>query len=158
MYDIDFDKLLKWLQPVFMRRPKWLAMLRCLAYPLSIIHASFLAFRDNIIYILSHDSTVYSIENVLNDRFDNSARRIYITDGFTKSRLYLYTRAESKPLYLNPAKPLYNRADYADTGVDFIVWVPTVVTVSAQDLIELTALVNRYKLAGKRFKIYRIAI
>ena len=158
MYDIDFVRLVRWMQPTFLRKPKWLVLLRVMSYPFSIIHANFLTFRANVLYILSHDSTVYSIENVLNDRFDKTTRRIYLTDGFTKERIYLYTRDEAKPEYLNPDIPLYNRDDYADTGIDFIVWVPTAVPLSAQDNIELTALVNRYKLAGKRFKIYRVTL
>lgn len=158
MYDINFDRLIRWMHPVFLRKPILLALLRAVCYPFSIIHANFLAYRDNVLYILDHDSTVYSIENVLNDRFDSADRMIYITDGFTKERIYLYTRVEDKPEYLNPDITLYNRGDYADTGIDFIVWVPTAVTVSAQDLIELRALVNRYKLAGKRFEIYRVTI
>lgn len=112
--------------------------------------------RANNIYLLTHNSQVCSMENVFNDRFDRDQRRIYITDGFTKDRIYIYTREENKPVYLNPSIPLYNRGDYGDTGVDFIVWVPTGIFMSPQDMIELTALINRYKLGSKRFKIYRV--
>ena len=97
---------------------------------------------------------MFSLTNVLNDRFDNTGRTIYITDGFTKERFYIYTRAENKPQF--PQIYLFNRADYADTGTDFIVWVPIAVFISPDDLIEMKALVKKYKLDPKRFKIYRI--
>jgi hypothetical protein len=155
MFDIDFNRLFLWLLPSFWRKPKLLALLRCYCYPLIKIHGEFMQYRAANIYTLTHNSQVCSMENVFNDRFDNDLRRIYITDGFTKERKYVYPRQDDKPLYLGTI-PLYNNGDYADTGVDAIVWVPTQVFLSPQDLIELTALVNKYRLASKRFKIYRV--
>lgn len=154
MFEIDFNRLLLWLTITFLRKPRLLALMRAYCFPLMKIHADFMANRDSNLYTLSHNSQVCSMENVFNDRFDPQARRIYITDGFTKDRTYVYTRQENKPQYLGKL-PIYNNGDYADTGLDFIVWVPAAVFLSPQDLIELTALVNKYRLASKRFKIYR---
>jgi hypothetical protein len=137
-----------------MRQPKFVTWLQCLISPILQINGAFLLNRDKNLYRLNHDSRVFSMENVFNDRFDHELRRIYITDGFNKDRVYIYTRAENKPVYLNTIY-IYNSADYADTGADFIVWVPAAIYLSAQDLIELTGLVNEYKLPSKRFKIYR---
>jgi hypothetical protein len=92
---------------------------------------------------------------VLNDRFDATSRRIYIGNGQNKERIYIYTPLENKPLFLGKV-PLYNPSDYGGNGIDFIVWVPTAIIVNEQDLIEMAALVNRYRLAGKRFQIYRV--
>lgn len=158
MFNIDFDNLIAILLPAFLRKGKYFAWLKALCFPVVKLYDEFTSKRNADLYNIAHDSRVFSIQAVLNDRFDTEARRIYITDGFTKSRIYLYTRTENKPVYLAPSIPLYNRGDYADTGVDFIVWVPTSVSLSAQDLIELSALVNKYKLASKRFKVYRITI
>lgn len=115
------------------------------------------------LYEVNHDSRVFSIEAVLNDQFDNVDRRIYITDGLNKNRIYLFTREEAKPVYLykrSENKPVYlfNRADYSDTGADFIVWVPTAVVLNAQDMILLNSLVNKYRLASKRFSVYTVTI
>lgn len=158
MFNIDFSKLILWNIPALLRQTVLFAWLKLLCSPVVQLYDEFMAKRAADLYTLSHDSRVFSIEAVLNDSFDNTERRIYITDGFTKSRLYLYTRTEDKPLYLNPSIPLYNRGDYADTGIDFIVWVPTQVALTAQDLIQLNALVLKYKLASKRFKVYRITL
>jgi len=157
MFNIDFDSLIAVCLPALLWKPKLFAWLKVLCYPVTKIYDEFMAKRDADLYNLRQDSRVFSMQAVFNDRFDNVSRRIYITDGFTKDRTYIYTPAEVKPLYLGSV-PLYNPGDYADTGVDFIVWVPTIVSLSAQDLIELTALANNYKLAGKRFKVYRIVL
>jgi hypothetical protein len=158
MFNIDFNKLITWLIPAPLRKEIFFAWMQVLCSPVIQLYGEFMAKRSADLYTLDHNGRVFSLEAVLNDAFDSSDRSIYITDGFTKSRLYAYTRAEEKPLYLNPDVPMYNRADYADTGIDFIVWVPTAVPLSAQQLIQLNSLVIKYKLAGKRFKVYRITI
>lgn len=157
MFNIDFSKLIAICLPAFLRKPIFFAWLKTLCVPVIQIYNEFLKKRDADLYTIRHDSRVFSIEAVLNDRFDYDERRIYITDGFTKDRVYIYTPTEVKPLYLGVTY-LYNPEDYADTGVDFIVWVPNPITLSDQDLIELNAQVKKYKLGGKRFKVYRIAI
>jgi hypothetical protein len=155
MFDIDFDRLFLLLIPTFLRKARILALIRCMCFPLIQIYNAFLTYRQKNLYLLNHNSQVYSLENVANDRFDSEARRIYITDGFAHDRLYIYTMQESKPVYLG-TEIIYNRDDYQDTGIDFIVWVPVAVMLLPQDKIELTSLINKYKLAGKRFRIYRV--
>jgi hypothetical protein len=157
MFNIDFGGLITICLPSFLRKAKFFAWLKSLCFPVLKLYDEFLIKRAADLYNIRHDSRVFSLEAVLNDRFDVDARRIYITDGFTKDRTYIYTKLEVKPLFLGSV-PLYNNGDYADTGVDFIVWIPNIITINTQDLIELNALVKAYKLAGKRFKVYRIAI
>jgi hypothetical protein len=144
--------------PAPLRKPVLTAWLHTLCWPVVQLYNEFMIKRSGDLYNLAHDSRVFSMEAVFNDRFDSVERRIYIADGLTKTRLYAYLRIENKPLFLHPSIPLYNRGDYADTGIDFIVWVPTVISLSAQNLIELNALIVKYKLAGKRFKIYRVTL
>lgn len=156
MFNVDFDKLLTWLLPALLRKPVFFAWVQTLCSPVKQLYDEFIAKRTTDLYVLNHDSRVFSIQAVLNDRFDNVNRTIYLTDGFAKPRIYLYTPEENKPVYLNPTIPVYNEGDYGDTGIDFIVWVPNAVAISNQDLIEMTSLVNKYKLASKRFSIYRV--
>jgi hypothetical protein len=49
---------------------------------------------------------------------------------------------------------LHQNEDYADTGVDFIVWVP--IEIITAQYYELVALIEFYKLGGKRYKIESI--
>ena len=87
--------------------------------------------------------------SALNDKFDVSLRRIKITDGNRFQRQYIYTRGEQKPKFLGTIY-LYERADYGDTGVDFIVLVPRGLLYNE---FEMKYLIDFYKLASKRYKI-----
>jgi hypothetical protein len=154
MFNLDYNKLLLQLIPSFLRKPRMVGWLQSLIYPVKELFEIFIAYRTEKLYELSHNGQVFSMENVLNDRFDNDERRIYISDGLTKDRLYAYTRDEDKALFL--PKYLYTRGDYADSGVDFIVWVPNEIVISLEEMYELRAKVNKYKIYPKRYKVYRV--
>jgi len=160
MYQIDFNKLVLWLIPAFLRKPKMYAWLQALIVPCITLKASFLNNRKTNLYKLSHGSQMFSIEAVLNDRFDKTDRRIKVKDVVFKERIYCDVREDAHPIYLNsPYRktyiPLYNRVDYAGDAIDFRIIIPQVVSVSDDNLIEAKALVNFYKRASKRFEIYR---
>ncbi|TAE80367.1 MAG: hypothetical protein EAY81_10525 [Bacteroidetes bacterium] len=153
VFNIDFDKLILWLLPTFLRKAKMYAYLQCLCRPVVMLYADFTKNREANLYKMAHNGQVFSLQKVLNDRFDNIQRRIYIGDGLTKERIYIYTTPETKPIFLQTIY-LYNSADYGDSGVDFIVWIPLSVTMGNQAIIEAKALIDFYKRASKRYKIY----
>lgn len=154
MFNIDYNKLILWLVPGFKRRPVMYAWVLALCTPVMVMYGIFLRKRDEHLYNLAHDSRVFSIRSVLNDKFDKDARRITIADGFAFDRIYIFRPDENKPVYLGTI-PLHNPGDYADTGVDFLVNVPAAINLTPQDVIQMDALVRYYKLASKRFLIYR---
>ena len=154
MYNIDYNKLILWLVPDFKRKSKHYAWLRVLASPVVRLSELFLKRREENLYRISHNGQVFSLQKVLNDRFDSQQRRIYITDGYSMDRLFIHTRDEDKPKSLGTLY-LHNRGDYSDTGVDFIVWVPNTVPLTSSNNYELRSLVDFYKLASKRYTIYR---
>lgn len=161
MFNIDFNKLIIWMLPFFRRQTNYYSWMQTLCSGVISMFNELMVKRTADLYQINHDSRVFSIQAVLNDQFDTVNRTIYITDGFNKERIYLFTREESKPIYFyqrSENKPVYlfNRTDYADTGVDFIVWVPNAIVLSVQDLTLLNSLVTKYKLASKRFAIYRV--
>ena len=153
MFNINYYKFLLQLIPVFLRTTVIVAFVDCLITPVKQLYGQFTTYRNNTLYELDHNGQVFSLQNVLNDRFDNTQRRIYITDGFTKERFYIHTRAENKPKFLK--KYIHNRGDYVDTGVDFIVWIPVAIVISLEEMYELRALINKYRLDPKRYKVYR---
>lgn len=155
MFNIDFDYLLLLLVPSFKRKVKFYAWMRALCSPVVVMYGLALRKRDSDLYNLAHDSRVFSLTAMLNDRFDSNLRRISIDDGFSYPRFYIFQPEENKPLYLGSV-PMYNEGDYADSGVDFIVNVPLSIDLVNQDLIEMEARIKYYKLASKRFLIYRI--
>ena len=149
MYNLNIDKLLVLLTPTFLRKPKLVAWLRMLATPLHKVLYEFQRACQADLYNLAHNSQVCYLRKALNDEFDDEQRRIRIEDGRQKQRLYIYPRSANKPLYLGEIF-LYQRGDYIDGGVDFIVVLPKDLTY---DKYKLEALVNFYKLAGKRWTI-----
>ena len=149
MYNLNIDKLLILLTPTFLRKPKLVAWLRMLATPLHKLLYDFQRARQKDLYNLAHNSQVCYLRKALNDEFDDAQRRIRIEDGKQKKRLYIYPRSANKPLYLGKVF-IYQRGAYIDGGVDFIVVLPKDLTY---DKYKLEALVNFYKLAGKRWTI-----
>ena len=149
MYNLNIDKLLVLLTPTFLRKPKLVAWLRMLATPLHKVLYDFQRARQADLYNLAHNSQVCYLRKALNDEFDDEQRRIRIEDGRQKQRLYIYPRSTNKPLYIGKVF-LYQRGSYIDGGGDFIV---VLANGLAYDKYKLEALVNFYKLAGKRWEI-----
>lgn len=148
-FNIDYKKLPILILPTFLRHPIHKAWLQALLSPLEDIRHAFEKKRNTDFYKLNHNGQVCKLRAALNDRFDVSERRIYIDDGNKYQRQYIYTDGEQKPKYLGIIY-LYDDSEYEDTGVDFIVWIPTNLQY---DSYEMNALINFYKLASKRYKI-----
>jgi len=149
MYNLNIDKLLVLLTPTFLRKPKLVAWLRMLATPLHKLLYDFQRARQADLYNLAHNSQVCYLRKALNDEFDPQLRRIKIEDGTRNIRRYIYQRNVNRPLYLGRMF-LYLRGNYIDGGVDFVVVLPRGLEY---DKYKLEALVNFYKLAGKRWTI-----
>lgn len=149
MYNLNIDKLLVLLTPTFLRKPKMVAWLRALATPLNKLLYQFQQARTADLYNLAHNSQVCYLRKALDDEFDSLLRRIHIEDGKQNARIYIYPRSTNKPLYLGKIF-LYQRGSYIDGGVDFVVVLPQDLEY---DRYKLEALVNFYKLAGKRWNV-----
>jgi len=149
MYNLNIDKLLVLLTPTFLRKHKLVAWLRTLAMPLNKLLDDFKVHRERDLYNLTHNSQVCYLRKALNDEFDPQLRRIKIEDGTRNIRRYIYQRNVNRPLYLGRMF-LYLRGNYIDGGVDFVVVLPRGLEY---DKYKLEALVNFYKLAGKRWTI-----
>lgn len=150
-FSLDLNKLVILLLPTFFRRARLVAWLQVLASPLATLHQTWYVNRLSNIYKLNHNGQVCYLRKALNDAFDPTDRRIYITDGNKYQRQYIYTNIEQQPKYLGKMS-LRQASDYADTGVDFRVIVPIGFDLQA-NIYQLKALVDFYKLAGKRYKI-----
>jgi hypothetical protein len=193
-YLVNWSKRIRELIPYDRRDEVSLAFAEVLISQQKQIHASFLTWRGEIIYALGFTGQIIYLEKILNDKWDNVSRGIYINNTADVYRTYLYNKAELKqPLFLYnkwTGSVLYNPGDlviyankvyqaqvltsgnqpdispewavYKNTKVflknkteyqtqyDFIVMVPISVTF---DINEMKALINYYKLAGKRYII-----
>ena len=117
--------------------------------PLNKLLDDFKRERRKDLYNLTHNSQVCYLRKILNDEFDSTKRRIKIEDGKRNIRRYIYQRNANRPLYLGRVF-LYQRGEYIDGGVDFVVVLPQGLEY---DRYKLEALINFYKLAGKRSTI-----
>lgn len=155
IYIIDYLKLTLWLTPEDLRLPKMIALLKIFVSPVIYLYQLFLQFRKNKLYEISITGQVCRLQALLNDRYDFTARGIYIDDAEEYPPLYLYRDEESKPIYLytdSEALPVYLFTDGEGGPLanDFIIFVPVAVVF---DLVQMSSLVKGFKLPGMRFKI-----
>jgi len=158
-YSLDVYKLGKLLLPQDLRQNRLMALLDCYLRPLNDLHYLWTQIRNKNIYILEHNWQICYMRGALNDEFDAQQRRIYITDGVLFETTYVYTEAEQQELFVYTEEEegilwIYTEEETADTGVDFIVYVPA--EIMATQFHEVHAQIQLYKLGGKRYMIIEI--
>ncbi len=151
------DRCIKDNVPLRRMKPINLAWLNAIIAPLLDIYNAFKTYYIGVEEQLRYNSQTMVMEGLLNDYFDPTFRRIYITTASERDdiyyswydtengpELYLYYAAEGKP-------PLYTYYSTEALGVaDFFVYVPA--GLSFDDLA-MRNKINRYKLATKRYII-----
>lgn len=155
IFNIDYNKIIQWLQPKAIRHPLTMAWLRLLVSPVAKAHQLFKRNRANNLYMLGITPQVCYLEKMLNDRFDFGSRRIRIGDPAGQDVWFAYQEEELKPEVMyqeSEEQPVYTYSDN-EAGVittDFIVYVPASLSFNEN---EMKALLDMYKMAGKRYKI-----
>ena len=152
---IDFSYLIISILPPAHRTVEVVAAVNAKFAPLITIRDWFYTFFDQIEYELTWNGQVCMLEHLLNLEFDPINIGIYITDAENLDNQYVFNALESneptivfnnseaqEPLYL------FNNSEVAQ--YHFIVNVPSSVTFNED---QLKYFVNKYRLAGKRWKI-----
>lgn len=162
LFDVDFTGLVHDLLPVRMRTAVHKAWVKCLVTPVVYLYGLFTTNRGNNLYTLNHTGQVYSLEAVLNDALDATARRITIVDAvyFDPIPVYILPELIVVPLGLDSEIgsvdftdpiPLYTDAETYVVGPQFIVRVPTAVSMATgYSEARVRGLVDRYRLPGKK--------
>ena len=135
-----------------------LAWLECMVQPLKQLNEQFLAYVENVRFLLNLTGQRIYMEEYLNRLFDSAYRRITIIEGNPRERVYLFRKSEGQtPTYLfrksegQPPVYLFRKGEYA-TEYDFIVCIPE--DINTPSLVEqISSVVNDYKAAGMRFNI-----
>ena len=158
IYDIDYDKLGKIFIPEPLRKPILSAWVKVLLSPIKTVYEAFLSYRTLKLYELTITPQVCYMERLLNDRWDDTLRRIVIEDAPDHAPIVYYLEAELKPdVYFTEAENLpvvyYTEGECGQIKDDFIIKVPTAISFSRT---EMSAMVTKYKLASTRFKIIRV--
>ncbi|WP_394749471.1 hypothetical protein [Spongiimicrobium salis] len=158
IYNINFDRLIVLLLPMRKRKPRIINLLMCLASPIKEIHSRFVGYRETAIYRVSHTAQVFSMENVINDAFDRTQRRIYILDGEYVYPVYFYDRAINRPVRFSDrasAAPIRfnDRSSLEKIEVDFSVVLPSSLRLDEAETTRLRALIDFYRLPDKTYTI-----
>lgn len=164
MFNLDFEKLIRSLLPPKLRNSFWVSFIFRLLSPVRINYAATRALYTQHSYELRFTSQILSMATFLNQFYGtplSGGGSIYIkTQGRERAAAYIFFQNENRPnpntIYLQSEAqdPFYTYFDSELQGdVDFIVYVPNTL---AYDPAQLSAIVNRYKLAGKRFSIQEI--
>lgn len=156
-FNIDFRKLALLLTPIFWRFTIFVDYIYTFIEPISRLHFDFLGFRKKEIYKVVHNGQVIILEKVLNDAFDETERRIFISEEVFFDPLYIYTTDENKPVFLG-TEYIYVTPVNDAIDTDFIVNFPIALKPNNSLALlnfenRIKALTNYYKLASKRFKI-----
>ena len=153
VYRIDHHKLIIQLLPLLLRKVAHVARLSVLVTPWKLLHSSFMIKRTAWRYQLTHTPQVYSLENVLNDAFDPSSRRIYILDGDYIDAVRLYEPEDLRPVRFYEATQVrfYEPSAFDLLDVDFVVHIP--LSLTAAEELRLRALLSFYKLPDKTYTL-----
>ncbi len=156
MMEINWNRFVVLLLPLRMRVATVFSFIRSVLAPVVYLFNLLQNYEADIRYKLAHTSQVWSIEAVLNDAFDISLRRIYISDAGGEVVTLINRDTDGNALIINrdsDVNPLiiHNDSAYFGGSYDFIVNIPY--QFSEADMYRLKALVDYYKLAGKRFDV-----
>lgn len=157
IFNIEFDVLVEILLPTRLRRAKMKAFINALITPVKTLYNKFKRNREENVYELTHTAQVYSIEAVLNDRFDTAMRRVRVKDGIRIHPFWAGNDADFNSEYAGndgDADLSYAPHDAALLeGYDAVIEVPAFISF---DMDEMKALIDFYRLAGKHN--YKIVI
>lgn len=156
-YNVNIKRLALLTLPTWLRRPLAGALIYAGVRPLGRLLQELRAYRSATSYRLRHNGQVCKLRGVLNDLFDPGRRRISLTDsedGATTEIWRVWHRGVGQwaivPLRGMGAISIHREGFGGTSGYDFWVNLPEDLKGSE---IRLRAVVNMYKLAGKRFAI-----
>lgn len=159
IYELNIKRLALMTLPTWLRRPLCGALIYAALAPIGRLLGELRTFRSATGYRLRHNGQVCKLRGVLNDEFDQAQRRITIEDGDGGGLLEVSVihKRETGIWTMLPQRgdgaAVVHREGYGGTsGYDFWVNVPGELR-DAERETRMRALINNYKLAGKRFAI-----
>lgn len=156
IFKINYARLVSWLLPVKLRRPRLYAFLRSVTTPIVWLYGRFHVQRKENLYKLDHRQHVTHLEAVLNDKWDNGFRRIKVVDApIDYQPTMIYKTVENKAVYIfqtseNQPELLWTNEEVLFGGIDFVVQVPVSIPYNLE---EMRSTVRYYKTPGMGFII-----
>ena len=154
----SYTKIAALLVPTAVRSGSVSALAQVLNVYLDILHSRLVVSRNDARYKMGHSSQVCYLQASCNDALDPIQRRIEIRDTTTSSEVVpiLSDDIYGQPIILSDDNELllYDD-DYYNRGLyDFEVYVPFAISLAQR--YQLIAVLEFYKLAGKRYLINAI--
>lgn len=163
VYNNDWNHFVISNLPFEERKPKTIKWLNVILKPIVRLHIEFLAFRNQALYKVNHNSQICYLQAVLNDSFDNVQRRIIIRNAILKQPVWFYEPEEQKEVWFyepEANKPVYfyEESEFLGDGADFLVLVPidlkpSNATEEIAFKIKMEGLIDYYKLYVKNYLI-----
>ena len=160
IFEIDWDNVIENLTPHFWRTSKLLAYLRSMIQPVQDISDDLLDLQNETTAFLSYTGQHLALEAYLNDTYDITLRRIFITENDIAAvdpiSIYLSGESTSAPLelYLSGEAAIAPVGIYlSDEGVvsdNFTVHLPSAIVYDADTI---TAQLRNYVEASKNWDI-----
>jgi hypothetical protein len=142
MYGINWNTFIQERVPSPARKPVMVGWLNAMLSPLKTLHTLFLVFRNTEERNLEITPQVRILRYWLNEFFDFDDRRFEILDYENVEPILIWGESYNSPVYL----PVF----MSSSAFDFIVIAPCEAQVS---VVQIRAFLDRFKLAGKRYKL-----
>ena len=161
-YQLRVNDAIKALLPWFMRKPKIAAYIESICKPVKDKNDELEDLAEDSLYRVAITGQVIYLERLLNDLFDNTLRRIYITDFSDQAQVYLYLRSEGDVTFA------YRREDEEDLfmystseileSYRFAINIPEALydSLTDDDIQAMRANTDMHKTAGTTYVIVKI--
>lgn len=94
--DIDFDAIIRDNTPIEWYEPNRVTWFNVLLKPFKMIYLDFQAVKSDYLYKVAYNGQVCMLQRILNDKFDNVNRGIYITERGLINIEYQFYKIEGR--------------------------------------------------------------
>ena len=148
LFDVDIRRLGLQLLPMCLRKPLMGALVYAVTQPASAELKDLLNYRREVNEEMRRNGQTCNLRRMLNDLFDPSLRGITIIETSRSTGVTLGLRADGNTL--TTPQTLNSRGYGGSTDLDFSVRLPSRLQGKIDER-QVSSVVRRYKLAGKRF-------
>lgn len=155
MYKLNFRNLSSQLTPLHKRNSRLVLWFEVIMYPIKKVHSEFHQLYTEKKAELEYNCQIVYLQRLLNLKFNNGQEGIIVKNTGEAGMDYLDYSGRQKPYFIKysgAGSQYLNYASNSYTEVDFIVMIPKTLNI---DISMLKAVVNKYKLASKTFKILK---
>lgn len=149
MYNFNLLKHITDSLLVKLRSDSLQQLLYVLLSPVKAMHSQFVAMKNKIALALSYNSQYPNLQRLLNDLYDNSLRRIIVTDMQPLNPVISYPEADEIELIM----PFVIYNEYYYSNRPFSVILPMSLQDNNNRKYGIKRILNQYKFCGTKYTI-----